>query len=176
MRAGGGNSRKEDSYNYGAAVLKIIMSFEVVLCHYWLFENISDIPVYLRIFNRLRMLAVPTFMIMSFYFLTNSALTKDIRVFKARIGRLLSPYIGWAVIYYIGYLILERIFDIELVGGIQDLICQLLFGNQVYIRQSRRDGAVCLYRDGAFPSQNRAKNIEQQIREDCMRVYIAFPI
>ncbi len=129
MRAGGGNSRKEDSYNYGAAVLKIIMSFEVVLCHYWLFENISDIPVYLRIFNRLRMLAVPTFMIMSFYFLTDSALTKDIRVFKARIGRLLSPYIGWAVIYYLGYLILELIFDIELVGGIQNLICQLLFGN-----------------------------------------------
>ncbi|MDE6386426.1 MAG: acyltransferase [Lachnospiraceae bacterium] len=131
--SGGGYSRKEDSYNYGAAVLKIIMSFEVVLCHYWLFENISDIPVYLRIFDRLRLLAVPTFMIMSFYFITDSALTKDIGVYNARIGRLLSPYIGWAVIYYLGYLMLELIFDIELVGGIRDLICQLLFGNSIHL-------------------------------------------
>lgn len=129
--SGGGYNRKEDGYNYGAAVLKIIMSFEVVLCHYWLFENISDIPVYLRIFDRLRILAVPAFMIMSFCFITDSVLTKDKGVYIARIKRLLSPYIGWAVIYYLGYLMLELILDMELVGGIQDLICQLLFGNSI---------------------------------------------
>lgn len=128
---GGGTNRKEDDYNYGAAVLKIIMSFEVVLCHYWLFEDISNIPVFLRVFDKLRLLAVPTFMIMSFYFLTGSVLAKDSGVFKARVVRLLIPYIGWAGIYYLSYLMLEQIFDINLVDGIQDLIWQLLFGNSV---------------------------------------------
>lgn len=126
-----GSGRKEDNYNYGAAALKIIMSFEVVLCHYWIFDNISDILVYLRIFDKLGLLAVPVFMIMSFYFLTGSVLAKDTGVFKARMVRLLTPYIGWAVIYYFGYLILDLIFHMELVNGIQDLIWQLLFGSSV---------------------------------------------
>lgn len=48
VRGGEGNA---DSYNYGLAVLKIVMSFVVVLCHYWAWDDYLSLPVYLNVLS-----------------------------------------------------------------------------------------------------------------------------
>lgn len=74
----------ENTYNYGLALLKIIMSFEVVLCHYW--GRYGEYTVltgnYLLLFSWLRNLAVPVFLIISFYYLHSLAKKKDIGMYK----------------------------------------------------------------------------------------------
>ena len=49
-------------------------------------------------------------MIMSFYFLTDSALCVNTAVLKKRMTKLLIPYIGWGIVYYICYTLTEIIF------------------------------------------------------------------
>lgn len=104
------------------------MSFVVVLCHYWSWDDYLRLPVYLKCFVRIRSFAVPLFMIMSFYFLTDSALCVNTAVLKKRMTRLLIPYIGWGFVYYICYTLAEIIFNMELVNGFSDLGWQLLTG------------------------------------------------
>lgn len=67
-------------------------------------------------------------MIMSFYFLTDSALCVNTAVLKKRMTKLLIPYIGWGIVYYICYTLTEIIFNMELVNGFLDLGWQLLTG------------------------------------------------
>lgn len=118
-----------DNYNYGLAILKVLMAFEVILCHYWSCNDTVNVPVYLKCFEELRLLAVPSFMIISFYFFMSSVITRDLSVFEKRIKKLLIPYIGWGVIYFMCYTLASIIFNIKITNGISDLGWQLLFGS-----------------------------------------------
>lgn len=55
---------KKREFNYGIALLRTLMCFEVVLCHFWT----TDVPKVLMPFSVLRGLAVPVFMFLSFFF------------------------------------------------------------------------------------------------------------
>ena len=87
-------------YNIGFCFLRIWMSFEVILVHFWYVPSIDYVPWYLFPFAYMRMLAVPLFMMLSFFLLERTFIARDCNKFKKRIVRLLVPHIGWAVIYF----------------------------------------------------------------------------
>lgn len=120
---------EEDNFNYGFAALKIFMTFEVILCHYWTYVDIKNMPFYLKFFDVFRLLAVPVFMIMSFYFFCEkNYICQNKHNIKRRLARLIIPYVVWGVIYYLCYTLIEMAYNIKLLNGISDLGWQLFLG------------------------------------------------
>ena len=95
------NSIEKKEFNYGLALLRALMCFEVVLCHFW---N-SDGSRFLMPFSMLRGLAVPVFMFLSFFLTEHTFLEYNKTKAKKRIWRVIYPQIGWAIIYWLGYTI-----------------------------------------------------------------------
>ncbi len=84
--------------NINLDFLKVICAFLVIVEHFG-----SQCPYFIK---GITPLAVPIFMILSFYFLIQKISTIDI---EKRVFRILIPLIGWSVIYSILYLfILKR--------------------------------------------------------------------
>jgi len=77
-----------------------------------------------------RKIHVPSFFIMSFYFMYNNSVTNNSRKLLIRLERLIIPYLGWPIIIYIlNNGMFHIIFkNIELYS-IGNLINQLLWGN-----------------------------------------------
>lgn len=116
-------------FNIGLAALRIWLSFEVVLVHFWNVDEGMPRPILLPFFNT-KFLAVPIFMLMSF-FLTEkdfSAAPSQEKIFN-RFYRLLVPYVSWAIIYYLVLQCLDLLFFKGFVNGIEDLGWQLLLGD-----------------------------------------------
>ena len=78
------NSNKNKKINYSLELLRLILSFWVVLHH-----CCKYVGKYKGRFH------VPTFMIMSFYFYYNTLKTKTIIKIKQRFQRISIPYIIW---------------------------------------------------------------------------------
>lgn len=97
------DNKKNQKYNLGLAILRLWMSFEVVLCHYWSGMS-NNYKGSLNIFLKFGTLAVPIFVIISFYLTETKISTSDKNSFMKRIQRLLIPYIGWGVIYWFIYI------------------------------------------------------------------------
>ena len=95
---------KKRKFNYGIALLRTLMCFEVVLCHFWT----TDVPKVLMPFSVLRGLAVPVFMFLSFFLTEHTFLEYNKNKAKKRIWRVIYPQIGWALIYWLGYTIISR--------------------------------------------------------------------
>lgn len=110
---------KPTRMNYGMALLRMLMCFEVILCHFWT-SSASGILVP---FSRLKGLAVPVFMFLAFYFTKQTYLTSDDQTRIKRIRRLSYPQIVWAIVYWLFFLILQR------SVGIKDLLWQILTGH-----------------------------------------------
>ncbi len=117
-----------NKHNWGIAYLKIILSFFVVCCHFWIRESSDIVSLY---FDQLIKLAVPCFALITFFYYSNLVKIRDISMFKSRMIRLLIPYLGWPFIYFIVYLPAYK-----LIGSnsgeqltFRDLGWQLLFGS-----------------------------------------------
>lgn len=100
----------KQNYDYGIAVLRVFMCFEVVLIHY-LKQRMnftgSGMIAYLRQF------AVPVFMVLSFL-LTQKKLGGVNREWLAgRTTRLLVPQIGWTITYFLVYSLFDFVFHTE---------------------------------------------------------------
>ena len=86
-------------YNYGLGLLKAILAFYVVRTHNFNYNSIKNkILSYLL---RERKSHVPSFFIMSFYFMRKDFLSSNIKKYLNRIERLLIPYILWPIIFFI---------------------------------------------------------------------------
>ena len=116
--------------NYGLALLKMFMAFEVVLCHCW---NIAcgNLPIYQKIFAGLEGIAVPVFMFLSFYFLERTFLNCTSENIKKRLFRVSYPQFGWAFIYFFVYGSLKFLFNKFQTLKISDLFLQILFGHTI---------------------------------------------
>lgn len=94
-----------DSYNYGIALLKVVFSFEVILCHFWNNSTHADYNMMFIIFDELKQIAVPFFMAVSFYFFTlklKNISDDEQKIFlKKRLINIFYTYVGWGVLYYI---------------------------------------------------------------------------
>ena len=121
---------ENENYNYGLALLRTLMCFEVVLCHLWT----DYVPRFLMPFSLLRNLAVPVFMFLSF-FLTEKTFFENNKIKKRkRIWRVIYPQIGWAIIYWLGYAIVQIKFDFGV--RISDLLWQIFTGNSPKLNRS----------------------------------------
>lgn len=113
-------------YNIGLAILRTIMSFMVVLCHCW---DASEARGILKVFSCVRGFAVPVFMLMSFILVQQTLVEHKKSKIICRFERLLIPHFGWAVIYWVIFLLIDSIFNTHFEHGITDIIWQILFGH-----------------------------------------------
>ena len=114
--------------NIGLELLRIWMSFEVILVHYWAHDR--GIPSkYLKIFVDTKMLAVVVFMLVAFILSSDMIMNGTKEKIYSRFERLAVPYVGWAVIYWLIYCLMDLILKTDYVNGIGDLGWQLLFGS-----------------------------------------------
>lgn len=118
-----------DRYNYGFALLRVLMAFEVILAHFCNWDEYN--PLIVWPFRELVSLAVSCFAIMSFYLMTDFFLKRDHSRFLQRMKRLIVPQIGWAILYFFIYLFLNIIFHAGLPLKSIDLFWQMLTGHSM---------------------------------------------
>ena len=84
--------------NLGLSLLRVWLSFEVVVDHYW---HVTGLTGAMKFLSASRSLAVPCFLLMSFYLTANRYSCSDGTWLKTRFGRLFIPYFIWPVIYFV---------------------------------------------------------------------------
>lgn len=101
------------------------MCFEVLVCH---FLPDNGIPIWQLALVQIRTSAVPVFMVLSFLLCRNSLVCGDRKALGKRLKRVLWPQISWAMVYYIGCVLL-RVLDGETPMGLDTLLWQLATGS-----------------------------------------------
>lgn len=86
--------------NIGIDILRIWMSFEVILCH---FGHELRPCLITSILSKFRVLAVPIFMLISFYLFSKSLVPNciDSKGLGRRLRRLYIPLVFWALVYFV---------------------------------------------------------------------------
>ena len=128
------NKSSQDRINYGLSLLKMLMAFEVLLSHFASWKEYD--PRLVWPFRQLNSLAVPCFLIISFYLTAHSFRKRDNEKTIDRFKRLLIPQIFWAFIYYIIYAVIDLVLHKGLHSGISDLFLQLITGHSRYLNPS----------------------------------------
>lgn len=125
------NARIKEPYQYGFAILKIWMPFEVILCHFWLAQE--NMPLHHQFFSSFIFLAVPLFMMMSFYLFSKKLMNVNGTIMRKRLARLWIPFAAWAVIYFLFDVVVQAICKIPMYNGVEDLLWQLVGGSSFYV-------------------------------------------
>lgn len=112
--------------NWGLSLLRTYMCFLVILCHFWFPENPSGFS---RILYHDRNYAVAVFMLLSFFLTHNTFAEHNRQKILHRFKRLLIPQIGWAVIYWCLYKIIDLICKTSLENSISDMFWQIFSGH-----------------------------------------------
>ena len=118
-----------EKYNIGISVLKIWMSFEVVLDHYADWKSLQGPHCLNNILYSYGQLAVPIFMLLAFLLSDVYSLANDTKKIRSRFYRLCVPQIFWTLLYYFVYKITDRIYGTGLLHGKSDIFWQLIFGH-----------------------------------------------
>ena len=117
----------KEKYNIGIGTLRVILSFLVIVIHFFNKKTTSNYFL-LFITNNLKYV-VATFYLISFYFMGNTLMDINKRKIKQRFIRLLIPSIIWPIIiYFLNYYISIKI-NKHFRNSFHDLIIQLLFGS-----------------------------------------------
>lgn len=120
--------------NYGFSLLKMLLAFEVVLGHFAIWDQYN--PTLVWPFRELVSIAVPCFVILSFYLMCKSLLSRNEAKFKSRLVKLLIPQIGWAIIYFVILVLLNVVFHTKPVVTFIDFLWQLFTGHSRTINPS----------------------------------------
>lgn len=118
------------SRNIGIDLLRIWMCFEVVLIHFWIYdEGTGNIVLDFLSWNR--MIAVSCFMYVSFLLSGKfiSYWKSEPQKLLRRLLRLSIPLIIWAIIYFAVYYVAQTILHIDFGIGITDLLWQIILGH-----------------------------------------------
>lgn len=133
-----------NKYNYGIAIMKIIMAYMVVACHFWnsplnMGGGGADLEIevrwILRLIDCIRRSSTSVFMLSSFYLLGDKMFKNDSRWFFNRIIRLLVPFVLWAIIYQLVNVFVVFVFGVERASEYgfnsdpQRLVLQILTGH-----------------------------------------------
>lgn len=119
------NMEGKKEFNYGFALLRVIMCFEVVLNHFW--KEKATPPRILIPFGLMTSFAVSVFMFLSFFLMKNLFISECTKKKLIRIKRLAFPLFGWAIIYWFIYIILQ--FKINFDIHFSDLLWQCFTGS-----------------------------------------------
>ena len=127
-------SEEKKEYNYGIAILKIWMCFEVVLFHFKTWDVSRDtvygftgILKYIAWY--FKDIAVPVFMLLAFILTDIIVLSTDKEKRKKRLYRLIVPVLFWAIVYYIVIRIIDNSNGTITIHGISDLFWQIIAGH-----------------------------------------------
>ena len=82
--------------NIGIQLLRTICSFLIVVCHFYNFDHYHN-----RFILGKNRYYIITFFYLSFYFSYNTLASRNIPKIKERFIRILIPYIGWPLIFYL---------------------------------------------------------------------------
>ncbi len=120
-------------YNYGFALLRIWMCFEVILVHFkdWGDLTFKDLNWFDRVLFQYERYAVPIFMILSFVLIDIERLANSNQKIRQRFYRLLEPHFFWAFIYYFTYRLLSIKNKGDVDYNIKDLLWQLVLGHSI---------------------------------------------
>ena len=124
--------KNEKKFNYGLSILKSIMAFLVVVAHNF-DRKYSKNKIIINI-TKERLLHVPSFFIMSFYFSCKNFISLNIKLFFIRLIRLLIPYVGWSFIIWIINHYLNIKYNKKFRDTYEDLKLQLMWGNRYIIQ------------------------------------------
>ena len=114
--------------NLGLEILRMIMSFWVILFHFYRPKNEFSINIIIR-----HAFHVPTFIIMSFYFLYPNLSQRNLEKIKNRLERLMIPYIIYPLLNWIIQNLLYILYNDErLKIGFTKLLMQLLIGRGLF--------------------------------------------
>ena len=120
---------KQKKFNYGLGFLKVISAFQVIRSHNFNYNSVKN-KILLFLLKR-RGIYVPSFFIMSFYFMHNDLISSNIKIYQKRIERLLIPYLFWPIIIYlINNYILNRFIKIGKYS-LNDLKIQIIIGEGI---------------------------------------------
>jgi len=114
-------------FNYGLAILKVILEFLVVRNHN--FNSKSTKNKFILYITKERFLHVPSFFILSFNFMCNNLLSLNPKIISNRIMRLLIPYFIWPTIIWKLNHYYNKIYKSNLPDTYLDLKLQLLWGH-----------------------------------------------
>ena len=113
--------------NLGIDLLRVWMSFEVVLCH---FGHDVEYSIPALFFSKFRVLAVPVFMLVSFFLTAKLYLNcEPPHKLWVRLKRIYSPLIAWAFIYFFVYNISDALGAHVPKATFADLLWQIIAGH-----------------------------------------------
>ena len=88
------NNYNKKEINIGISFLRVILSFMVILDHFYDYAILSKY-YYILYYH------IPTFFLISFYYNYNTLTSFNINRIKSRFGRILIPYFSWCTISWI---------------------------------------------------------------------------
>lgn len=115
---------------YGFDLLRIIMTFGVVLNHFWDADK-SDFLY--PILKDIQTCAVPSFMLLSFFLTQGFIVTLDCKRLKKRLVRLAIPYVFWGLTNWIIMFSVDCVFHANTIDGFRVLFFQLLLGHGFHV-------------------------------------------
>ena len=118
--------------NVGLNLFRILLTFGVVLDHFWWTATPERYTGLDQALWHLRTLAVPAFMTMTFFFTANRFRTGDVPWLKKRFARLYEPFVFWAFVYFAVHSAVSRI-DAWYSVGFADLLWQLALGSSEHL-------------------------------------------
>ena len=123
------NNKIKNNKNLGLELLRMILSFWVIAFHCCKIKN-KKIRNIIKLY-----LHVPTFLIISFYFLYSTISNKNIIIIKKRIYRLCIPYFIYPLLIWTINNVLYCFFKFNRFNrklSIRDLLTQLLIGRPIH--------------------------------------------
>ena len=115
---------KKKPINYGLEILRMLMSFWIILNHLYRPRNRSIENIIIK--HRFH---VPTFIIISFYFLNHNLFARKINKILDRLERLLIPYLLYPIFIYIVHFSLVYFFSFNSINiSLYQLLTQIIIG------------------------------------------------
>ena len=122
------NSTKKNKRNYGIEILRMVAAFFVIIYHIYKPKNITQKKFIIK-----HGFHVPTFLIISFYYLNYNLINRKVDKIKERLERLLIPYLFYPIIIYIIYNFLYTFFHFEKLRiNLYQLIIQFIVGRPIH--------------------------------------------
>lgn len=122
------DSKTKNKRNYGVEILRMIVAFYVIIYHIYKPKNITQKKFIIK-----HSFHVPTFLIISFYYLNNNLVKRKVDKIKERLKRLLIPYLFYPIIIYIISNLLYIFFLFKkLKIDLYQLLIQFIVGRPLY--------------------------------------------
>lgn len=120
---------RKQEFHVGIALLKAVLSFYIVLIHYWRAQ--PDISGSSPLPKTLGGVGVAAFLLISFLLTERSLSAGSLKQLGRRVGRLMIPQVAWAVIPALAYVVLDSGLGIRVVRlrSLSTVGWQILTGN-----------------------------------------------